>query len=32
MKNFATFWSSTGWKIAYGVIVLTALIVLVTIF
>lgn len=32
MKNFAIFWSRTGWKIAYSVIVVTGIILLFAIF
>ena len=32
MKNFAEFWNRIGWKIAYGVIVVTAGAMLVAMF
>lgn len=32
MKSFAEFWAHTGWKIAYGVIVVVALVLLVSMF
>ena len=32
MTNFAKFWSTTGWKVAYAIIVVTAITMLVVMF